>query len=367
MSNIRVLIVDDSKLMRELFSKLILNSMTNVEVDTAENGHIALEMIEKNDYHIITLDLNMPIMNGLEFMKERKKRNIQIPTIIFSSIAHSGATWTMECLELGACEFLLKPNGAIGINDLAEELIRLIQSYGGTYAKRVIKTPSLFSKAAGTQKPEVKPLAPKPQSSITPAKVEPIQKEGKVDIVAIGISTGGPNALREVFRDINPNLQQPIVVVQHMPEGFTHEFALSLNNVCPLEVKEAQEGDILKPGRIFIAPGNKHVTVEKKALAAIIHLNDEPPCNGHRPSADVLFKSVAKEYGNNALGVIMTGMGRDGAKELAEMRRQGARTLGQDEVSSIVYGMPRVAFEMGGVQEQVSLDDMAKTISKICK
>ncbi len=369
MSNIRVLIVDDSKLMRELFSKLILNLMTNVEVDTAENGHVALEMIGKSDYHIITLDLNMPIMNGLEFMKERKKRDIQIPTIIFSSIAHSGATWTMECLELGACEFLLKPNGATGINDLAEDLVRLIQSYGGTYANRRIKTPSLFSSASGTQvnKSEVKPLAPKPLSSITPAKIEPIKKEGKVDIIVIGISTGGPNALREVFRDINPNLQQPIVVVQHMPEGFTYEFALSLNNVCPLEVKEAQEGDILKPGRIFIAPGNKHVTVEKKALAAIIHLNDEPPCNGHRPSADVLFKSVAKEYGNNALGVIMTGMGRDGAKELAEMRRQGARTLGQDEESSIVYGMPRVAFEMGGVQEQVPLDDMAAKISMVCK
>ncbi len=357
MSIINVLIVDDSKLMRELFSSLIIKTVPNAAVDTAENGLVAFEKLKEKEYHVITLDLNMPVMNGLEFMKERKNRRITIPTIIFSSIAHSGATWTMECLELGASEFLLKPSGSLGVSDLAESLGKLILSYGEGYKKK--------SDARTFLKSTLPSRSTITDSSIP--SVVPVRKEGKIDIVAIGISTGGPNALREVFADIDPNLQQPIVVVQHMPEGFTKEFAHSLNNICPLEVKEAEEGDILKPGRIFIAPGNKHVVVEKKSLATVIHLTDDDPCNGHRPSADVLFKSVAKEYGNNALGVIMTGMGRDGAAELAEMRRQGAKTIGQDEESSVVYGMPRVAFEKGAVQEQVPLAKIAQKISMLCR
>ncbi len=361
MSTTNVLIVDDSKLMRELFSKLIIESVPEVSVDTAENGEVALDMIAKSSYHVITLDLNMPVMNGLEFMKERKKRGITIPTIIFSSVAHSGASWTMECLELGASEFLLKPSAGRGVNDLAESLAKLIQSYGKSYKNKSAKPFTSLLNAASA--------SAETRSSLSALKssMSPLKKEAPIDIVAIGISTGGPNALREVFADIDPNLKQPIVVVQHMPPGFTKEFAISLNNICPLEVKEAEEGDILKPGRVFIAPGNKHVVVERKALATIIHLTDDEPCNGHRPSADILFRSVAKEYKGNALGVIMTGMGKDGARELAEMSKQGARTLGQDEETSVVYGMPRVAFEMGGVQEQVPLNKMAQRISELCR
>jgi two-component system chemotaxis response regulator CheB len=152
-----------------------------------------------------------------------------------------------------------------------------------------------------------------------------------------------------------------------MPAGFTAEFARSLDRLCPLEVKEAEEGDLLKPGRILVAPGNKHIEVEKKALASIVHLSDAPPCNGHRPSAGVLFESVAKFYQNHALGVIMTGMGRDGSAELGSIYREGGMTLGQDEASAIVYGMPRVAYELGNVMEQVSLTKMAARISSIAK
>ncbi len=364
MSDIKILIVDDSKLMRDLFSKLILQSMQNVTIDTAENGKIALEKIAKDKYHVITLDLNMPVMNGLEFMKERKKANIDIPTILFSSIAQSGATWTMECLELGACDFMLKPNGTTGINELADNLISLIKTYGLPYANK-LKGPS--SSLLEKSKSITKPMTPLTTTKTPEGPIKALRPEGKVEIIAIGISTGGPNALREMFAEIDPDLKQPIVIVQHMPAGFTAEFALSLNSICPLEVKEAQEGDILKPGRVFIAPGDKHIVVERKPLAAVIHLSDAPPVSGHRPSADVLFESIAKEYTNNALGIIMTGMGRDGAVELAELRRQGSRTLGQDEESSIVYGMPRVAFEKGAVQEQVSLQNMAKRISQLCK
>ena len=195
--------------------------------------------------------------------------------------------------------------------------------------------------------------------------VKPLREPGRIEIIAIGISTGGPNALREVFSKIDPGLKQPILVVQHMPAGFTEEFANSLNGICPLEVKEAKDGDLIKGGRILIAPGNYHIYVERKSLAMVVRLSDAPQRNGHRPSADVLFESVAEQYQNRALGVIMTGMGNDGAVQLAEMRRQGAHTLGQDEQSCIVYGMPKVAFELGAVQKQVSLQDMAHEISKL--
>jgi two-component system chemotaxis response regulator CheB len=197
------------------------------------------------------------------------------------------------------------------------------------------------------------------------ATVTPLRSEGRIEIIAIGISTGGPNALRDVFSAIRPNVPQPIVVVQHMPAGFTAEFAASLDHICPLTVKEAEDGEILRNARVYIAPGNHHVLVSRSGADMAVNLSDAPLRNGHRPSADVLFESVAKEYQNRALGVIMTGMGSDGARALAEMRRQGAWTLGQDEASSIVYGMPKVAWELGGVQRQVPLADMAEEISAL--
>ena len=166
---------------------------------------------------------------------------------------------------------------------------------------------------------------------------------------------------------IDPELKQPILIVQHMPAGFTAEFAQSLNNICPLEVSEAKDGEPVLNGHVYIAPGNFHMTVERRAIGAIIRLNQEDLRNGHRPSADALFESVAQYYQNKALGVIMTGMGRDGAAQLAEMRKKGAWTLGQDSASSIVYGMPKVAWEMGGVQKQVSLDKLAGEISRLAK
>jgi len=193
----------------------------------------------------------------------------------------------------------------------------------------------------------------------------PIRSPATTEIVVIGISTGGPNALREVFAKISPNLGRPVVVVQHMPAGFTEEFAASLDRICPLEVKEAADGDILKPGRVLIAPGDWHIVVEKRSLAGVVRVNQDATENGHRPSADVLFRSVAREYGNKALAVIMTGMGKDGAKELGSIYREGGLTLGQDEASSVVYGMPKVAYEMGHVMEQVPLDRMAERISSL--
>ena len=390
-SDVRVLIVDDSALMRNLISKIIEQTPGLVIAGKAMNGEFALEHIPGCRPDVIVLDIEMPVMNGLEFLMEKKRRGIDIPVIMLSSLTTEGAAVTMQCLELGASDFLTKPGGS-GLSDLsstANHLAELLISYGGTYAKskgRKIAPPKRVNgflasalrkndeeRGAPAVSHESRPAAPAAYSSIfstvrqtkQPVVVKPLREPGRIEIIAIGISTGGPNALREVFSKIDPSLKQPILVVQHMPAGFTEEFANSLNNICPLEVKEAKDGDLVKGGRILIAPGNYHIYVERKSLATVVRLSDAPQRNGHRPSADVLFESVAEQYQNRALGVIMTGMGNDGAAQLAEMRRQGAHTLGQDEQSCIVYGMPKVAFELGAVQKQVSLQDMAHEIRKL--
>jgi two-component system chemotaxis response regulator CheB len=198
-------------------------------------------------------------------------------------------------------------------------------------------------------------------------KITPRRDPDRPEIIAIGISTGGPNALRKVFAEIDPGLSVPILVVQHMPAGFTKEFAASLDRVCPLEVKEAAEGDIIKAGRILIAPGDAHISIEKKSLASIIRLQDTDLVNGHKPSAGVLFDSVAKNYGNKSLAVIMTGMGKDGAREIGKVYGEGGMTIAQDQDSCIVYGMPRVAIENDYIRKVVSLSDMATTISELAR
>ena len=386
-NKINVLVVDDSDLMRNLVTKIIDSTPNLHVVATAMNGKFALEKIPLCKPDIIVLDVEMPVMNGLQFLQERKNQGIDIPVVMLSSVTSEGAVVTMQCLEMGACDFIQKPSGSISldINKVAERLTSLLTSYGGNYAKKkrglfgdVLHTFLTFEEKPATPKPtetsreEAENLIPisflTPGWVAPPKKIEtvtPIRDHGKIELVAIGISTGGPNALREVFADLSPNIHVPILVVQHMPAGFTQEFALSLDAICPLEVKEAQDGDILKPGRILIAPGNHHIIVEKRSLATVVRVTSTEPRNGHRPSVDVLFESVAKVYQNHSLGIIMTGMGKDGAEKLAEMRKQGARTLGQDKESSIVYGMPKVAHELGGVEKQVSLANMAEEINTI--
>jgi len=246
----------------------------------------------------------------------------------------------------------------------------MLLGYGSAYRK------SKSKKAATTAAPKVQqPLRsqdfatfPAAQQSAAPAN-PPAQRRqpSKVEVIAIGISTGGPDALRHVFSKLDDDLKVPILVVQHMPAGFTSEFAKSLDRVCPMEVKEAEDGDAVQPGRILIAQGNFHMEVERHGFNAVVRLSSTPLVSGHRPSADVLFASVAMVYQNHALGVIMTGMGRDGAQHLGTIYREGGITLGQDEESSVVYGMPRVAHELGHVMEQVSLKNMAGRICGIAK
>ena len=354
---VSVLVVDDSALMRNLISKIIENAPGLELAGTAMNGLFALQKIERLKPDVIVLDLEMPQMDGIGFLEERRTRAIDIPVVVLSSIAQKGAHITMEAISLGAADFLLKPSGSVSddIQSIATQLTAMVRGYGREYRRRKGRSTADAPRAA---QPEAAVGAPLLTAVAAPAQTE---------IVAIGISTGGPNALRKVFAALDDDLPVPVVVVQHMPAGFTTEFARSLDRVCPLEVKEAEEGDLLKPGRILIAPGDRHMRVERKSLAGVVHLSDDEPCNGHRPSVDVLFASLAQEYANRALAVIMTGMGRDGAAELGLVRRCGGITIGQDPSSCVVYGMPRVAFELGHVTRQVALHQMAETICGLAK
>jgi len=382
MDDIKVLIVDDSALMRSLIGKIVDGAPGLTVADKAMNGRFALQKLERVQPDIIVLDLEMPEMNGIEFLRERKRLKIDIPVIILSSIAKEGARVTMDCLELGASDFVTKPSGSESANlaTVASQLVEFLQAYGRQYQLKKQAASGSSKAPSASSVPHYAHTTPLQTTTqlhttvgtgsafTTPAQPEgkptQVRQPGKLEIIAIGISTGGPNALREVFAELDPKLPQPIVVVQHMPPGFTYEFANSLNKICPLEVKEAQEGDLVKPGRILIAQGGKHLLVEKKPLGVIAHISDAPPQSGHRPSADVLFASVAEQFQNRALGIIMTGMGKDGAASLTRLYQEGSRTIGQDEASAIVYGMPRVAYEMGGVMEQVSLSNMASVINR---
>lgn len=386
-----VVICDDSALMRNLVSRMIDDTPGMKVVGKAMNGKMLLELLPNYKPDVIVLDIEMPVMTGVEFLQQRKALRIDIPVVILSSIATKGADVTMQCLELGASDFVTKPGGSsvsVDVVNVADEIIEKVASYGITYAKKKGKNvPSVehilhlrklreAEKFVAKQKGEsvsvmerdhrVLPVFSSAEKK-QPAVIEPLREGGRIKIIALGISTGGPNALRDVFKMIDPHLKQPILVVQHMPAGFTAEFAQSLNRICPLEVSEAFDEEKIEGGHIYIAPGSYHIYVEERLGGNVIRTCQSEPRNGHRPSADVLFESVAKVYKNDALGVIMTGMGRDGAVELAEMRRQGAYTLGQDENSSVVYGMPRVAWELGGVQKQVPLMQMADAISELAR
>ena len=386
---LNVQICDDSALMRNLVSRIINDIPGMQVVGKAMNGKMLLDEIPFIKPDVVLLDIEMPVMTGVEFLEERKKLKWDIPVVILSSVATKGAPVTVKCLELGAMDFITKPGGSVTteVVDVKELIVEKIASYGGAYARRKGKRiPSadfflrsikmreaekFVAKQKGTGEVQV-PLEPllsgwKKPVKKEPVVIKPLREGGKIEVIAIGISTGGPNALRDVFKLIDPHLRQPVLVVQHMPAGFTAEFARSLNRICPLEVCEAQDEMPVLGGHVYIAPGNYHIIVEDHFSGKVIRTTQSEQRNGHRPSADVLFESIASVYKNNALGVIMTGMGRDGAAQLAEMRRQGAWTLGQDEASSIVYGMPRVGWELGGVQKQVSLMQMADEISRLAR
>ena len=327
-------------------------------VGTAMNGRFALRKTITLNPDVIVLDLEMPELDGIGFLEKRRENGWDIPVVILSAVAKKGAEVTMKALSLGASDFITKPSGgaADSNRETAEQLISMVKGFGGAYRKKKEKN--------GYARELPRPGASKPVAALHVRKIEdwpeikPKRQPAPPEIIAIGISTGGPNALRQIFAQLSGNLKTPIVVVQHMPPGFTKEFANSLNKICPLEVKEASDGDVIKPGRI-------HIKVEKRRLAAVAHVLDGENVNGHKPSAGVLFDSVADQYRNAALAIIMTGMGRDGSREIGGVFGEGGITLAQDENSSVVFGMPRVAIEHDYITRVVSLDDMAGVINEL--
>lgn len=373
-----VLIVDDSALVRNIVSKFFDDTPDIEVMDKAMDGVFAFKKIERRQPDVIVLDLEMPRMNGIEFLKERRKRGIDIPVVILSAIAKKGARITMQALELGAADFIFKPAG--GTQDLRStqsQLIEMVRAYGAKYRlkKGQILHPTLEYFRTDTRAAIKKTIqsTEHPAPSRTPIleveehyeKRTPKRKPGKIELIAIGISTGGPNALREVLPKLHPALAAPVVVVQHMPAGFTFEFAASLNTVSSLEVKEAEDGDVLKSGRVLVAPGDLHMSVSARALANTVNVYQAPAVNGHRPSCDVLFKSVAEVYQNRCLAVIMTGMGKDGVMEIGRIYEYGGMTLAQDRDSCIVYGMPKAALDRGYIHRVVPLNDLADTINSL--
>jgi two-component system chemotaxis response regulator CheB len=389
---IRALVVDDSALMRNLVSRMLEAAGDVRVVGTAMNGEFALQKIERLDPDVVVLDIEMPVMNGIEFLQERRKRSIDVPVVVLSSVARKGARVTMDALALGAADFVTKPSGSVSrdIVRVEAQVVELVRAYGRQHRNRKglgtldrpegtapptvephARQPATARPAAGSRPPAgnrpATPAKPAPSVPDTPARVTPLAEPGRPEVVAIGISTGGPNALRKVFAELDADLPIPVLVVQHMPAGFTTEFARSLDRVCALTVTEAEDGIAVRPGHVIIAPGNYHLGVVRNSDAVTLRVTQDDPRNGHRPSADVLFETVAEVYGNHAVAVIMTGMGRDGSAGLAKLYERGGMTIGQDEASSVVYGMPKVAYELGYVRKQVALHEIAGAISEAAR
>ncbi len=338
---VRVLVVDDSALMRKLIP-LILERDPDIEViGTAMDGAFALKKIAELQPDVVTLDLEMPRMDGIETLRTIMK-NVPLPVIVFSTHSKEGAYSTFKALALGAIDFMAKPKDAAAgnLDPVAHQLAEKIK-----VAKRA-------SGAKGLPKlPEAQtPLPPKNRSR---AAIAPNR------IIAIGISTGGPNALQYVLSQIPGDFPASIVIVQHMPEGFTDMFARRLDECCALEVQEAKSGDLLLAGRVLICPGNRHMMVRRMPRGEIVVLSDGPTINGHRPSVDVLFHSVAQEFALTAVGVLMTGMGDDGSEGLGAIKAAGGVTIAQSEDTCVVSGMPRAAILKGYATKVLPLDGLA--------
>ena len=343
MKKIRVLVVDDSALMRKLIPQMLATDELIDVVGTAMDGTFCLKKIEELKPGVVTLDLEMPGMNGIDTLKEIM-RHQPVPVIVFSSHSIEGASVTMKALGLGAFDFVTKPKDASAhMLETAKELVAKVKAAADCKLKPRI--------AAGP---------PPKQAKASVAAGSPTK------VVAIGVSTGGPQAMEYVLSQLPADFPGAIAVVQHMPDGFTDMFARRLDELCPLHVKEAQSGDLLQPGRVLICPGSRHMKVKRLPLGDIVVLSDEPHVNGHRPSVDVLLRSVAEEFRSQAVGVLMTGMGDDGAEGLGAVKKEGGMTIAQNEESCVVYGMPKAAIERGYAIRVVALDGMASTLQAVC-
>jgi two-component system chemotaxis response regulator CheB len=353
---IRVLVVDDSVVVRRLVAR-VLDEDPGVEVvGAAANGRIALAKIAQLEPDVVTLDIEMPELDGLATLAELRPRWPRLPVIMFSTLTERGAEATLEALALGASDYVTKPTG---LHNAAEAM-------AAVKAELVPRVKALHGRRL---------LSRMPQTAVAPAEVTPVPAapavkspprpaDARVDVVAIGVSTGGPNALAELLPALSATIPVPVVIVQHMPPVFTRMLANRLDGRCPFRVIEAEGGEILVPGRVHIAAGGQHLVLARQGTSVVTVATDGPPENSCRPAVDVLFRSVAALYGSGALAVILTGMGQDGLRGAEAIRIAGGQVVVQDEASSVVWGMPGFVARAGLADAVLPLDGLAAEIGR---
>jgi two-component system chemotaxis response regulator CheB len=345
MKTIKILIIDDSSMVRKILSQELSKDPEIEVVGTAPDPFIGRDKIVSLHPDVILLDIEMPRMDGLTFLEKLMKYH-PMPVIIVSSLARKGCEVALRALELGAMEVLAKPGESYSIGDMSEQLIHKIKAVADISPSRILTKNNIQSK---------------PISINNHALIKTTNK-----IIAIGASTGGTEAIKEVLTML-PVDMPPILIVQHMPQYFTKSFAERLNTLCALEVREAEDKELASPGKVLIAPGNKHMELRRSGASYYVEITNGPLVYHQRPSVEILFDSVAKYAGSNAIGVILTGMGRDGASGLLKMKNAGAYTIAQDEKSSIVFGMPKEAIALGAAMKIDSLRHIPQTLVDILK
>lgn len=353
MSKTRVLIIDDSALVRSLLTEII-NTQPDMEaIGAAPDPLVAREMIRAMNPDVLTLDVEMPKMDGLDFL-ERLMRLRPTPVVMVSTLTERGADTTIRALELGAIDFVAKPKLGIaaGLSDLGRDICEKIRVASRARMHRhVVRT--------ATDEPAARPAASKLATSYSRLSTE--------KLIIIGASTGGTEAIREVLTQL-PADSPAVLITQHMPPGFTKSFAQRLDGLCRITVSEAVDGERVLPGHAYIAPGDRHLRLARSGANYMVALDDGPPVNRHRPSVEVLFRSAAQLAGPNALGVMLTGMGKDGAAAMLEMKQAGAFNLAQDEASCVVFGMPKEAIAAGAVDEVLPVTKIAdRLLSKLAE
>jgi two-component system, chemotaxis family, protein-glutamate methylesterase/glutaminase len=352
MKKIRVLIIDDSAVVRQTLSTIISSDPQIEVMGTAADPFIAAEKIKNEVPDVITLDVEMPRMDGVTFLKRIMSQH-PIPVVIISSLTEKGAETSLKALEYGAVEIITKPQ--FDTKAFIEEARIQICDIIKAAAKVIVKRRSLNSI-------EVKPKLS--SDVVIPQKTSRSMIQTTEKVIAVGASTGGTEAIR-TFLESMPLDSPGIVIVQHMPEMFTKSFAQRLNELCRITVKEAENNDTVIPGRALIAPGNKHMLLKRSGARYYVELKDGPLVNRHKPSVDVLFRSTAQYAGKNSIGVILTGMGDDGAKGLLEMREAGAKTIAQDEKTCVVFGMPKEAIKLNAAEKIMPLDQIGPMVVKL--
>ncbi len=351
---IKIIIADDSAFMRRLLSDLFLQEPDFMVLDTASNGKDAINKIKHLKPDLVTMDVNMPIMDGLTALEHLMQEH-RVPVVMISSLTKDGADATIKALSLGAVDFIEKVSGPISsIAGIKNEILSKCRAAVNANITKpfVLGSRNQAIHSSIPVKGNIKPMI--------------VNNHASEKLIAIGTSTGGPRALQQIITQLPRALPCGVVIVQHMPAGFTKSLADRLNTLSQLDVKEAENNDIIESGKVFIAPGNYHMTIESQGESRVIRLNQNPPVASHRPAVDILFESVAK-FGNKIIAVVLTGMGSDGAKGMQYIKKTGGYSIAEDQSTAVVYGMPRAVAELGLVDKVLPIDSIAAELVQLAR